>query len=403
MSYTILIVGAGPNQIKIILKAQEMGLRTIAIDGAADAIGLKQADVGAAVNITDANAIADVAREHKADGIWPGAEAGVIAVAEACAMLGLPGPTPESALCMRSKLAMREALSKAGVPDVPFRSASDVEDAVAAAEELGVPVIVKPADGNASKGVQQVDHIADVSLAFARASKMSASGTVLIEAFIPGEEFNVDGLVHDGVFYLGGITGKDLSPLPYRYDLGIWMPPLVDKETSDLIGSTVEHAVSAIGYTRGTVHVEVMLSPEGPRVVEMAGRPGGGRIPTDLIPRTYGWDYTADSIRVALGLAPEGRPQLQGATSVYWVKAPSGAVDAITGIEEARASEGVFDIVMKVKPGDCLGHIIDCATRDKIGFVMTEADTPDRAAELARAAAAKIEVHTTRVYTGEAT
>lgn len=394
---SILIVGAGPNQVQVIAKAMEMGLRTVAADGDPNAVGLAKADVGVVVNITDGAALAEAARLHAVDGIWPGAEAGVVATAEACTALGLPGVAPEVARCLRDKAAMREALAAGGAGLVPFRRAESREEAEAAASAMGLPVIVKPADGNASKGVQQVEHIEDVSLAFAKAAARSASGAVIVETFVEGAEFNVDGLVYEGQFTLGGITGKDVSPLPFRYDMGIWMPPMLPPETEEAIVHAVDEALVAIGYHTGTVHAEVIVGPEGARIVEIAGRPGGGRIPTDLIPRSYGWDYTADSLRIALGEAPIGARVTSRGTAVYWVQAPSGVVADIIGVENARAMDGIFDVVMTVREGDTLGHIIDCATRDAIGYVMAEAETPQDTVAIAKAARDAITVVTNPV------
>jgi len=369
-----------------------MGLRVVAVDGNASAPGLAMADAGIVADITSVSELTGVAREQSAAGIWPGAELGVIAAAGACAELGLVGVGPEVAQPMRNKLMLRRALDAAGVPNVPYGEASTLEAAEDVGRRLGLPVVVKPADGNASKGVQVVDDMADMALAFGKAR--SVSGVALIEGYLEGEEYHVDGLVYDGAFILGGITGKERSSLPYRYDIGIWMPPMIGSEQEGLLAATVEAALRAVGCDVGTVHAEVILSADGPRLVEMAWRPGGARIPTDLIPATYGMDYTADSLRIALGEAPIESRKFEKGTAVYWIPSRSGVVTEVTGVDEARAMDGVMDVVINVQSGDTLGHIIDCVSRDRIGHVYAAADTPEEAMAIAKRARDAIEVHT---------
>ncbi|MCP4641242.1 MAG: ATP-grasp domain-containing protein [bacterium] len=396
MSKRILIVGAGPNQIGMVRKARKMGLLAIAMDGNQDAPGLNVADVAVVGDICDPDEVVRAASTHRVDGVYSAAEWSVEAVASAASTLGLPGVPPEVAHRVRNKLAMREALSAAGVPTPDFRGVRELNEAESAAEAIGLPVIVKPADGNASRGVRRVDHPEEVSLAFNQARKRTRSGLVLVEAFMEGEEYNVDGLMWRGDYIVGGLTGKDRSDPPHRFDLGIHMPPLVDDATQQAIIDMTSTGLQAVGYTDGTTHVEVIITPEGPRIVEIAGRPGGGRIPTDLIPLTYGMDFMADAFRVALGEPPcEERKWIRGA-AVHWIPSRSGIVTEIAGEDEARAVPGVEDVVVTVTVGTTLGHVVDCASRDAVGYVMASGDNAQEAIETATRAAEAIQLTTTQ-------
>lgn len=387
MDRRILMVGVGANQVGMVRKAREMGLYTVAVDGSATAPGLAEADAAEVTDILNPAELVRVARAHGVDAVYAGAEPGVEATAAAAAELGLPGLPVEVAFRVRNKLAMRDSLEAHGIPGPAYRGVTASDEATAAARDIGLPVVVKPADANASKGVQRVDYIEDVSLAFAMARKHSRSGTVLVEAFMAGEELNVDGLVFEGRYILGGMTGKALSPPPYRYDVGIFMPPPLEPSVRDAVVNMVAEGLRALGFENGTSHVEVMLTEDGPRIVEVAGRAGGGRIPTDLIPRVYGIDYMADSLRIALGEAPREVPKHERGCAVYWVGARSGVVRRIEGVDRARSMPGVEDVVMSVKPGDVLGHVVDCVTRDRIGYVMAGGASAEEA--IANAVAAR--------------
>jgi biotin carboxylase len=382
----ILIAGAGANQLGIFTKAQEMGLRVIAMDGNPDAPGLPLADMGLAGNICDANEIIDVAREYSVDGIYPAAELSVEAVSEAVHRLQMPGVPPQVARRVRDKFEMRKALVAAGLPNPKFFGCTTLVEAKVAAAQLRYPFIIKPADANSSKGVLQITSDSELEDGFNQAIVHSQSSMALLEEYMEGTEYCVDGLVWQGDYIPGGITGKMMSPLPHRFDLGIFMPPLESVETCKTLDEFAAHALDAIGFDTGTTHLEIMLTKDGPMIVEMAGRPGGGRIPTDLIPDTYGMDFMADSLRIALGEAPREQRHYEKGVALYWIDAAPGRVSRIEGLEEAKGVQGVKEIVLHTQPDEVLEPIVDCVTRDSVGYVYTEGETAEEALERAQRA-----------------
>ena len=386
MKTSLMIVGAGANQIGLFQKARELGLDTVGIDGNPQAPGLVHATVGEVADILDARLIQRLAERHGVSGIYAAAELAVEAVALASSAMGLPGLPPEVAHRTRNKLAMRQALDKAGMPNPKYCAATTAAEARDGASRVGFPMIVKPVDGNASKGVVRIDRMEELDSAFAGACRRSPGGAVLLEAYLEGVEFCVDGLVYDGEYRLGGITGKEVSPLPYRFDLGIFMPPLESDALCAEIERCASDALRAIGFTNGTSHVEIIATADGPRVVEIAGRPGGGRIPSDLIPLAYGQDFLADSIRISLGEAPIEERQHRRGVALYWFPAAPGVVREIAGVADAQALGGVREVVFQTKPGDTLAPIIDCVTRDGVGYVLTEGETAETAVATAKSA-----------------
>ncbi len=391
---TVLMVGAGANQAPLILRAQALGYRVVAVDGDPEASGLALADVGRVANILDGAAVLAVAKAERVDAVYPAAEPGVEAAAYTATALGLPGISPKTAECVRNKRAMRQALAAKGTPGPLFRGVRTAEAAREAVAAIGLPVIIKPSDGNASKGVTRVARVEDVDAAFGRAVERARNGEALVEEYLEGEEYNVDGLVYNGRYTLGGITAKDRSTPPHRFDLGIHMPPLLDETDQQAIADAVAEAFTAIGFENGTTHAEVIVTADGPRIVEMAGRPGGGRIPTDLIPLTYGVDFVRDSLRAALGEAPEERRRHARGAAVYWITAAPGRVVRIEGMEEAQATPGVREVVVSIRPGDRVDALIDCVTRDRIGFVLAAGEDAAAAVRAATTARDRIRVVT---------
>jgi biotin carboxylase len=394
MSKTILIAGAGPNQIGIFTKARQMSINAVAADGNPQAEAFPLAAAAHAVNILDPGALVEIAKLHRVDGIYPAAELAVEAVAVAAERLGLPGVRPEGATRVRNKLRMREALDRAGLPNPAYRGVRTIDEAEAAAREIGLPLIVKPADANSSRGVLRIDRIEDLPRAVDNARVRSRSKTVLLEAYMDGPEFCVDGLVYRGQFRLGGITGKEVSPLPYRFDKGIYMPPLLGPAACASIETCTAGAVRAIGFDLGVIHAEIILTGDGPRVVEIAGRPGGGRIPTDLIPLAYGCDFIADSLRIFLGEPPRETKRHERGAALFWIDAGPGTVAEILRVDEARRMPGVVDVILHTRVGDTLAPIVDCVTRDRVGYVLAEGGGAEEALRRAKNAASHARIVT---------
>ena len=89
---TVLFVGAGRHQRRAILRAQELGLRTVAVDRNPDALGLAVADIGEVVDFRDVEGVIDSGRRHRVDGVLTvAADRAVPVVAAVSEALSLPG------------------------------------------------------------------------------------------------------------------------------------------------------------------------------------------------------------------------------------------------------------------------------------------------------------------------
>src|SRR3712207_2957645 len=126
---TVLFVGAGRHQRGAIRRARELGLRVVGLDRNPDAAGLRAADVGEVVDFREIEAVLEVARRHSVDGVLTvSADRAVPVVAAVAEALGLPGIGTETARVMTHKVAMRERLASAGVPQprfAPLRTPDD--------------------------------------------------------------------------------------------------------------------------------------------------------------------------------------------------------------------------------------------------------------------------------------
>ncbi len=281
MFQKILIANRGEIALRIIRACQERGIDTVAVYSDADrsALHVRYADeawrIGpapASESYLRGDVIIDVARQAGADAIHPGY--GFLAenadFAAACREAGVTfiGPPPEAIRLMGDKVTARATVAKAGVPLIPGTPAglSD-DDLLAAAAEIGYPVLVKASAGGGGKGMRQVNRPEDMisSLSAARRESLKAFGddTVYLEKMVVGArhvEIQILADAHGNVIHLGE---RECSIQRRHQKLVEESPSVaVDGELRAQMGAVAVAAAQAVGYvSAGTV--EFLLDKDG--------------------------------------------------------------------------------------------------------------------------------------------
>jgi biotin carboxylase len=288
---------------------------------------LDYVDGYSAVNLRetrDATELCEVATELAAAepfaGVLAWDEARVLQVAKVAAALGLPGWTPEVAMRCREKDRTRVAFAAAGIPQPRSVVASDVDEALLAAESIGYPVVLKPRAMAASLGVVRVDSETELRDRFAFTRDVAIPGSwqydqVLVEEFLTGPEISVDSAVHTSVVHPMFLARKEIGFAPYFEEVGHTVDGADPLLTDPDVGRLLADVHAALGCTDGMTHTELKLTDEGPKVIEVNGRLGG-----DLIPY-LGWHATGiDSGlvagEIACGLPPTVTPRWHQVSAV---------------------------------------------------------------------------------------
>lgn len=347
---------------------------------------------------TSAEAITEMARGHSVVGIVAATEAAAAPVAQAANELGLPGASPWAAIRAHNKVALRQALAAKGLPNPAYREVVDADEAEQAARDIGLPVIVKPADGHSSLGVRRVDYAEDMGLAFPQALKQSALGVVLVESWMEGAEFSVDGIKVDGEFHVFAIAARERANPVYPVATEISMPASVDTSTYGALVAMARAALTAIGMMTGPAHVELIMTETGPQVVEIGAHFGAVRTEATLIRLASGVECLKQCLRAAAGEPIQISTDVRKGAAVRWIPSPTGVVAKVSGIDTARALPGVHDVFVGVEPGERVGHVTDCVTRDQVGHVIAAGNTAEEAVAVVRNAVAhcRIQTHRTR-------
>jgi len=383
----LLVLGAGPAQIGLLRAARERDLFVIAVDRDPAAPGFAYADKRALVSIEDEPGIDRLARAENADGIVsPGADWPVGVAARVAERLGLPHPiSGATAALATSKLRQRERFAAAGVPQPRSRLFSEATD------ELEVPCVVKAPDRQGQRGLSLVRTRDELPAAIAAAVEASRGDACLVEELVEGPEVTVNAVSVDGVFHPLAVTDR-LTADPPAFGVALAHVWPCASETPTVIGAARE-AAKALGIENGPTYVQIRIGPDGPQVVELAARLGGGH-DAELVQAAAGVSLNDLALDFALGAKAHvsETQHLHGGACVLFLVAPEGELHAVEGREEAHAAEGVLDVRIYREPGHVFGPLLRGA--DRAGAVLAVGASRDDALALARAAANEIRFHT---------
>jgi biotin carboxylase len=379
----VLVVTAGRHQRPLIKAAKEMGHQVIATDSHADAPGLALADDAAIVDATDLDELLRVASAYRIDAILSEqTDVGVRGAAYVAERLGLPGIGIDTALRATDKWFMRKACTLAGLPMPEYRLATSVENGMVAARDVGLPIIVKPTDNQSSRGVTKVADMASLPAAIQRALASSRSKRILVEECMFGQESSIESFVIGNKVHVLGICEKVKCPPPYSFDLELVYSASFSAEVMNEIEEVNRRVVRAVGMEIGFAHAEMMVTPEGVRLIEIAARGCGARIATDLLPELTGVDLLGLRLKQALGEPVQMQPVQTGLSGICrFFDIRAGTVRHIDGLKEAGALAGVIHLEFAPTIGTRLERAISGDQRP--GFVLAAAESRSAAVAIA--------------------
>ena len=154
------------------------------------------------------------------------------------------------------------------------------------------------------------------------------------------------------------------------------------------------NAAVAVGIKNGPAHAEVILTNTGPKMVEIGARMGGGCITTHLVPLSTGINMTKATIQIALGEKPNIEKKYDKGSAIRFIIPPVGRVTSISGKKEAEQIPGIVAVEIQCAVGQVLGELENGTSR--IGYVIAQSDTPEKAAEICERALNKIQIKTSK-------
>lgn len=313
---------------------------------------------------------------------------GTVMAARAGRRLGLAANPEESVVAAENKAVMREVLAAAGLEGPWHRQFSLTSNPERCAAEVSFPCVLKPLFLAGSRGVIRACNEVEFTAAFRRIEEIlndpalqarggSMAGQILVEAFIPGREVALEGLIGEGEFRLlaffdkpepmdGPFFEETLFITPSRHS------PAVQARALSLAGESVK----ALGLRTGAVHVELRIEGDVPRLLEVSPRTIGGHCSRIL---NFGAGMSLEELvlRQALGMAPEGIEREDSAAGVMMIPIPrAGTLGGVAGLDQAKAVDCIVEIEISIPLG---GEIVTLPEGYRyLGFIFAKGDNPDQ-------------------------
>jgi len=389
MDKILMVIGAGQYQLPVIIKAKEMGLKVVATDWSSEAPGFRYADFHRIVDVKNMVANLKVAREFAIDGVVSiVSELGVRTTAYVAEQLALLGLKYKAAAAATDKAMMREKFLQANFPSPKFFKINTKKEASAAILKLGLPVVMKPTDNSGSRGVTRIEKLADLDFSFRLAKENSSKGDIIVEQFLSGTEMTVEALSYNSKHHILAMCSKKRIPFPGCVSIDLSYPPPFSEKVLAKVKKVVISALNALGISTGATHTEIIMTGQGPMLVEVAARGGGFGIFSDIVPFVSGVDIVKECINIAMGYDVNISSKNSKAAVLRFFNLPQGKLKKITGLEEARKIKGIHLIELEVTAGEVVKPITSDGSRH--GHIIAFAEAREEAICRADSAEASI-------------
>lgn len=394
MPRALVLTGGSRSQLGLLEQARLLGHEVCVVDGSANAPLLAEADHRVVRSFTD---VTGVLGDLEAQGIEPvavatmGSDQAVLPTAQLAERLGLPGLPVGTARTVADKRRMRAAFERRKVRCPKGREAASFEEAEQAFHQLGAPVVVKPVDGSAQRGVTEVRAEVELPAAVDRALAASRTGALVLEQYLDGEEYTVNGFLLEREYVPMSVTRRLLHPPP---PLGVCIahryPSLLENE--EPLFELAREASLAVGLETGPSYVQVRMRDGQPSAIEVGARLGGGK-DAELAKLVTGFDAIRANVLWALGEL--GRDDLERAEPqapcglVRFVVAPPGLIVRLDA-SPALALDGVHEAGFYWREGMVLPPLTSGAER--LGYLLLTASGEAELDELTDRALAALDV-----------
>jgi biotin carboxylase len=336
------------------------------------------------------------------DGLLAVGDRPVVLAARAARVLGIPWHSVEGAEASTDKRRSRAALAAAGLASPRFAT-RDLRSAMGQRTfGFRFPVVLKPVGLSGSRGVIRANDVAEFDAAVTRiaallarpavrAARTGLDDEILIEQYIDGDEYALEGVLTAGALKVFAIFDKP-DPLvgPFFEETIYVTPSRAPADLQSRIEATVQEAARALGLSHGPVHAECRVTPDGEvYVLEVAARPIGG-LCSRVLTFDNGVPLESVLLQHAIGASIAGYERERQAAAVMMIPIPrSGMFKGMSGVEAAAAVPGVTEIRITARHGQMLEPLPEAGSY--LGFIFARGATAAGAERSVRQAHAQLE------------
>ena len=307
----LLILGAGVDQLPGIQKAKDMECYTITLDGNPNAVGKQISDEFYSINIKDFQAIKSFLENYdieKIDGVIAyGVDIPTI-IAKTADYIGVNYTIPtKSAIISEDKYESKVLMEENNISIPKFKLVEDIENIYIFAEKNGFPLIIKPVDNSASRGITFINNVTEIEKAYYYALEFSKNKKIIVESYLSGNQISSETLVIDGeIFHLGFLDrnyDKNEMFYPNIIEDGGDMPSVYIKNTHiKQLTKFYEVIAKKLNIKNGVIKGDLVIHDGQLYIIEFALRLSGGNFSTICIPNSSHHDIIKYATMIHLNL-----------------------------------------------------------------------------------------------------
>lgn len=390
----IMVIAGGMWQVPLIKKIKQMGHSVLNTNLYEDSTGFEYSDFSDVADVLDKEKNLEIAKKYtniKAV-LTDQSDIAVPTVAYVAEEIGCTTIGSELAELFTNKYKMRSFCEENGFKSPEYQLCETVEEAIHFMNKLRATVVIKPLDSQSSRGVYVIESTEELLEKFDDAKKYSKDKThVLVERFIQGTEFTVDGIVVNGKHYSTAISKKS----HFEYNPSIANRLFFSHESAEFdyvkLRNTNDTLIDATGLPFGITHAEYKYENDEFYLIEMAARGGGTKIASDIVPYVSGIDTYQLLIESALGIEKaydinyEGMEQFKNRCALLEfldIESAGRKIKEIAGEEEIRKIPEVVDFGLEFSVGDIVHKAED--DRSRVGYFIICAESAKKVDEIAQ-------------------
>jgi biotin carboxylase len=339
-------------------------------------------------------------QKYRFDGIVCWSETDVPLKNFLASALQLAGMSEQAVRHSRDKITMKQRLKHLG-PMIPaFHEVSSLVDARVAAARIGYPVIVKPASGSGSKGIFKVENesaleqalvlLADIATDKFDSVFAAFGGKIILEEFVEGPEFSVDGYVAEGNITVIGITDYQSHTDTFVENRHIF-PSRYSNAIQEEITDCAKTIVRELAIDNTVFHLEGKYTRSGFRFIECAARPAGGYISTHLLQHASRHQHLQNYIRICTGLKPSALQLMQDYVGVRYLFAEKpGTLHGVDNVAQVLAHPDIQHLYLHFSPGHTVMLPPEDYSAYRLGVLIGTAESYQQLADTLEWAAGQI-------------
>ena len=389
---TVMVIAGGTWQVPLIKRIKELGYRVANTNLYENSSGFEFSDINGVMDVLDKEGNLEFAKKHHVDAVLTDqSDIAVPTVAYVAESIDCSGIGSEMAELFTDKYKMRRFCQQKGFKFPEYCLCENVEQAVKFLKEAGKKVIIKPLDSQSSRGVFTINSETEMRELYPIAESYTNKGNyVLVERYINGTEFTIDGIIAGGQHHSLAISEKKHFTYNSNIASKLFFSYKNDRFDYDMLRSVNDSIINATGLKNALTHAEYKYEEGEFYLIEMAARGGGTRISSDIVPYISGVDNYKYLIETALGNVKNIREEeleikkncMERCAVLEFLDIESNGkrIKKIEGIEEILAIPQIITFEVDFSEGDIIERAQD--DRSRVGFYIICAENKKKVEEL---------------------